>query len=297
MSMIRPRKLILQSHYTLGDVVMLTAAVRDLHRLCRGQFITDVRTGFPDLWAHNPYLTPLDQFDSSVETVGCDTPLVSRSGRRPCHYLYAFMDHLNRRLGLRLEPTEFCGDIHLSVAERSVPSPIRELVGHDAPYWVVSAGGKHDLTIKWWAAERYQAVIDHFRGRIQFIQVGQVADHHPRLEGVMDLRGRTSLRQLVQLIHNSDGVLCGVTALMHLAAAVPRAANRRGLRPCVVIAGGREPPHWEAYPGHQFLHTVGALECCRDGGCWKARTKPLGDGVSEDEPNNLCVDVVGSLPR
>jgi hypothetical protein len=276
---------------------MLTAAVRDLHRLCPGQFVTDVRTGFSDLWANNPYLTLLDPLDPSVETIGCTTPLVSRSGKVPCHYLYAFMDYLNGRLGLQLEPTEFCGDIHLSAAERSAPTPFRELVGQNVPYWIVSGGGKHDITVKWWAVERYQQVIDHFRGRIQFVQVGHVGDHHPHLDGVMDLRGRTSLRQLILLIHNADGVLCGVTSLMHLAAAVPRPSNRGGLRPCVVIAGGREPPHWEAYPGHQFLHTVGALECCRDDGCWKARTRTLGDGALEDEPHNLCVNVAGSLPR
>jgi len=99
------------------------------------------------------------------------------------------------------------------------------------------------------------------------------------------------------LIHNADGVLCGVTSLMHLAAAVPRPANRTGLRPCVVIAGGREPPHWEGYPGHQFLHTVGALQCCREDGCWKARTRALGDGAPEDEPDCRCVDIVGPLAR
>jgi hypothetical protein len=207
------------------------------------------------------------------------------------------MDFLNQRFGLQLEPTEFCGDIHLSPEERLAPSPFRELVGQDVPYWLVSAGGKHDLTIKWWAAERYQEIINHFRGRIQFVQVGQVGHYHPHLNGVMDLRGRTSLRQLIKLVHKADGVLCGVTALMHLAAAVPRPSSRGGLRPCVVIAGGREPPHWEAYPGHQFLHTVGALECCRNGGCWKARTRTLGDGAREDEPDNLCVKLAGSLPR
>jgi hypothetical protein len=276
---------------------MLTAAVRDLHRVCPGQFITDVRTGFPELWSHNPYLTPLDTLDPSVETVGCNTPLVSRSGTVPCHYLYAFIDYLNRRFGLQLQPTEFGGDIHLSPAERSAPTPFRELVGEHVPYWVVSAGGKHDLTIKWWAAERYQEVIDHFRGRIQFVQVGQIGDHHPPLDGVMDLRGRTGLRQLILLIHNAEGILCGVTSLMHLGAAVPRPADRPGLRPCVVIAGGREAPPWEAYPGHQFLHTVGALDCCRDNGCWKARTHPLGDGAREDEPDNLCINVAGALPR
>jgi hypothetical protein len=65
----------------------------------------------------------------------------------------------------------------------------------------------------------------------------------------------------------------------------------------VVVAGGREPPHFTAYPHHQFIHTVGALTCCDNGGCWKSRTLPLGDGDDKDRPEELCVDVVGSLPR
>ena len=40
------------------------------------------------------------------------------------------------------------------------------------------------------------------------------------------------------------------------------AAGRWGRRPCVVVAGGREPAHWEAYPDHQFIHNNGALRCC-----------------------------------
>jgi hypothetical protein len=68
-------------------------------------------------------------------------------------------------------------------------------------------------------------------------------------------------------------------------------------RPCVVVAGGREPSQWEAYPHHQYIHMNGTLSCCANGGCWKSRTIPLGDGDSKDNPENLCVDVVDHLPR
>jgi ADP-heptose:LPS heptosyltransferase len=91
------------------------------------------------------------------------------------------------------------------------------------------------------------------------------------------------LRQFLCLIYHAAGVVCPVTAAMHAAAAFER--------PCVVIAGGREPPHWEMYPGHQFLHTVGQLPCCARGGCWKARVVPLGDG-DRDRDFNLCVQPV-----
>jgi SAM-dependent methyltransferase len=158
------------------------------------------------------------------------------------------------------------------------------------------AGGKNDYTIKWWDHRRYQEVIDHFNGKIQFVQVGENAHYHPPLRGVIDLRGKTDLRQLVRLVYHSQGVLAPVSLLMHLAAAVEMRPDYDLLnRPCVVVAGGREPPHWEAYPHHQFIHTIGALRCCDFGGCWKSRTVPLGDG--DDKDSDLCVDVVGSLPR
>jgi hypothetical protein len=65
----------------------------------------------------------------------------------------------------------------------------------------------------------------------------------------------------------------------------------------VVIAGGREPPHGEAYPTHQFIHTAGMLPCRRTVGCWRSRTLPLGDGDEEDDPKHLCADVVEKLAR
>jgi hypothetical protein len=39
------------------------------------------------------------------------------------------------------------------------------------------------------------------------------------------------------------------------------------------------------------------LPCCDNGGCWKSRVVPLGDGDDKDRPEELCVDVVGGLPR
>ena len=60
------RKLVLTNFQSPGDIVMLTAAVRDLHRCHPGRFVTDVRTSCPDLWRYNPYLTPLDEHDPEV---------------------------------------------------------------------------------------------------------------------------------------------------------------------------------------------------------------------------------------
>jgi ADP-heptose:LPS heptosyltransferase len=291
------RKLVLRNFQSPGDIVMLTAAVRDLHRSYPGKFITDVRTSCPALWEHNPYLTPLDLEDPSVEIVDCHYPLIHQSNDTPYHFLHGFIDYLNQQLGLQIRPSEYRGDVHISDEEKSWFSRVEELRGGNTPFWLFASGGKYDYTIKWWDAARYQEVIDHFRGRIEFVQVGENHHHQPALDGVIDLRGQTDLRQLIRLMYHAQGAISAVSLLMHLAAAVETKPGMPKNRPCVVVAGGREPPHWTAYPHHQFIHTVGALWCCDSGGCWKSRTVPLGDGDEKDNPDQLCVDVVGRLPR
>ena len=48
------RKLILRNFQPPGGIVMPTAAVRDLHKCCPGQFLTDGRTPCAGLWENNP---------------------------------------------------------------------------------------------------------------------------------------------------------------------------------------------------------------------------------------------------
>jgi ADP-heptose:LPS heptosyltransferase len=290
-------KLILRNYLSPGDIVMLTAAVRDLHRHYPRRFLTDVRTSCPELWDNNPYLVHLREDDPGVETIDCHYPLINRCSQTPYHCLHGFIEFLNDHLHLNIKPTAFKGDIYLSDLEKSWHSQVRELTGDETPFWVVVAGGKYDLTTKWWHTERYQEVIDFFQGRIQFVQVGKSGHFHPRLEGVIDLRGATDLRQLVRLVYHAQGVLCPVTAVMHLAAALEAKPGGWPHRPCVVVAGGREPVHWEAYPHHQFIHTLGALSCCADGGCWRSRKGRLGDGDERDQRHHLCATVVGGWPR
>jgi ADP-heptose:LPS heptosyltransferase len=284
-------KWIFENWLSPGDIVVLTAAIRDLHRAYPGRFLTDVRTSCPALWEHNPYLTPLKKEDPDVRSIVCHYPLIHQCNTAPYHFIHGFIEYVNEQLGLRIRPTEFKGDIHLSDEEKTLPGPVELALGEPRPYWIIAAGGKYDYTIKWWHRRRWQKVVDHFKGKLLFVQVGEKGHYHPPLKNVLDLRGKTSLRDLLRLVYHADGVLCPVTLHMHLAAAVPLPLGRKRLRSCVVIAGGREPAHWEQYPGHHYLHTIGALECCATGGCWKARTVPLGDHSKLDAPPNLCAEV------
>ena len=284
------RKLILRNFQSPGDILMLTAAVRDLHRSYPGQFQTDVRTPCPALWENNPYLTPLEEGAPGVETIRCEYPLIHQSNQLPYHFIHGFRLFLNDRLGLDIRPHAFRGDIHLREREKRWLSQVDEITGTPGTrFWIIVSGGKKDFTAKWWDPARCQEVVDHFRDRLRFVQCGSVEPGHvhPRLCGVIDLIGRTDLRQMIRLMYHAEGVICPVTLFMHLAAAVEVRPGRPRNRPCVVVAGGREPAHWEAYGHHAFLHTAGCLPCCDDGGCWKSRVAPLGDGDANDR--SLCV--------
>jgi len=278
-------KLLLRSHLSPGDIVMLTATVRDLHRAYPGRFVTDVDSSASELWEHNPHITKLERAASDVRVVEMHYPTINQSNQRPGHFIHGYHQFLEMQMGLTVPVTEFKGDIHLSEDEKRWTNQVEENFGYKGQFWLLMAGGKYDFTTKWWSPDFYQQVVDHFLGRVQFVQCGEKSHWHPPLKGVFDLIGKTSMRQFIRLMYHAQGVVCPITMAMHLAAAVPTKVNR--LRPCVVIAGGREPPHWEAYPGHQFLHTLGALSCCATGGCWRSRCQPANDGDSKDQ-QNLC---------
>lgn len=288
------QRIILRSFQSPGDLVMLTAAVRDIHRARPGEYQTDVRTSCPALWENNPYLTPLDDSAPDVRVIDMHYPLIHQSNTGAYHFIHAYHQFLSTVLNEPVPVTEFRGDIHLSSEEKGWMSQLNEL-GYDEPFWIVMAGGKYDFTAKWWNPTAYQQVVDHFRGRLLFVQCGEGGHWHRSLSGVVNLVGKTDPRQFVRLMYHADGVLCPVTFAMHLAAAVETRPGRPLNRPCVVVAGGREPAQWEAYPHHQYLSTNGMLPCCDKGGCWKSRCQPVGDGDAKDR--DLCMFPVQVEPE
>jgi hypothetical protein len=173
------RRLILRNLLSPGDIVMLTAAVRDLHLCYPGKFLTDTRTPCPALWENNPYVTALDEHVPDVEVIDCEYPLIHESNQLPYHFVHGFSQHLNSRLGLSIRPKYFHGDIHISDLEKSWFSQAEEIVREALPFWIVVAGGKRDYTAKCWDPRRYQQVVDYFRGRILFVQVGDTAPRSP----------------------------------------------------------------------------------------------------------------------
>jgi hypothetical protein len=291
------QRLILKSHLSPGDIVMMTAAVRELQKAHPGKYAVAVDTSAGDLWQHNPHIVPNDEWMSGGQVIKCNYNLIHQSNQAPYHFIHGYVQDLEKNLGIRIPLTEFKGDIHLSQEEKNLPSPAVSR-GVRGRYWVILAGGKRDFTAKWWDPAAYQKVVDLLAGKVHFIQCGDSdpGHWHLPLKNVTDLRGKTSIREFVRLMYWADGVICPVTFAMHLAAAVPTPPDRPKARAAVVIAGGREPSHWEAYGTHRFLHTIGSLKCCESGGCWKSRCQTVGDNDEKDK-GSLCEQPIQVSPE
>jgi len=283
------QRLCIRNSQSPGDILMLTATIRDLNKAYPGKFKTAVRTSCKELWDNNPYISDFDVGADDVINIKANYPLIHRSNTSPYHFIHGFTQDFEELLKVKIPVTDFKADIYLSDEEKSWVSQVEEL-GIKDDFWVLAAGGKYDYTAKWANPQTLQKVVDYFRGGITFVQIGQKDHWHPPLKGVVNLIGKTNLRQLIRLIYHSVGVLCPVTFAMHAAAGVPVPEHKmRPLnRACVVIAGGREPMQWEAYPHHRYLCVNGCLPCCDNGGCWKSRCQKVGDGDDKDKDKNLC---------
>jgi ADP-heptose:LPS heptosyltransferase len=264
---------------------MLTAAVRDL-KLSNPDIAVDVDTCCPALWENNPYIS---HNGVKGETIKADYPLIHESNEGQYHFIHGFRLFLEERLNLKIKPTTFKGDIHISDEEKGWMSQVEE-IGIKNKFWIINAGGKYDFTAKWWNPISFQKVIDKFKGKITFVQIGQSDHWHPELKGALNFIGKTDLRQLIRLVYHSVGILTTVSLPMHLAAAVECRHDILN-RPCVVIAGGREGVQWEAYPHHRYLAVNGAMRCCDNGGCWKSRCQLVGDGDKKDTEDTCLYPV------
>ncbi len=282
-------------HQALGDAVALSAVIRDLARQ-HPQYRVTLDVNWKPVWQNNPHAEIGGGAGRRFELGYTAGVAASRAGR-PVHLIRALCEDVYAKAGVRVEPELPHGDLHMTPDELAV-SPV------SGRYWVVVAGGKLDMTVKHWHAARYQEVVDRLRAYgVQCVQAGAAADNHvhPPLAGCLSAVGRTeNVRDLFRLVAHADGVVCGVTGVMHVAAALGR--------PCVVIAGGREEPTFFGYSNddlkrtfgpncrplaveHKILHTVGLLHCCGTGGCWRKRTVAI-DARDVGRPNRICLEPV-----
>jgi ADP-heptose:LPS heptosyltransferase/GT2 family glycosyltransferase len=294
------KQLVIKHKWALGDTVLLTALVRDIQLAYPGQYQITVNTNWTNVWWNNPHIVRADAETLSqaihVEVGWGDAikwnSYAKYADRREMKHILAWYHYdFERKTGIHVPVTKPRPDLHMS--EQELPPRIK------GRYWVILSGGKLDLTAKHWHAHRAQEVVDKLLARgIHCVQAGATHTNHihPPLQNTTDMLGKTeNVRDLWNVIRYADGVICGVTGAMHIAAAFER--------PCVVYAGGREDPWFEAYVNafqafgpnaepvkveHKFLHTIGLLECCANQGCWKNRTVALDPQDLTRKAHTLC---------
>lgn len=133
-----------------------------------------------------------------------------------------------------------------------------EKKGYYAPCQLVIATSSINARVpmrnKEWFVEKYQEVVERFKDEYTIIQLGAKNDYP--LTGVVDLRGKTSVRESAAILKNSRLMIAHVGFLMHLARAVDC--------PSVIIYGGREKPEQSGYSAFRNIYTD--VECSP---CWQ----------------------------
>jgi hypothetical protein len=289
----------------------MTAIPRELYRHYPGMFDVSVQTPHKDIWLNNPFIRYNFGMDDQIPDAGYEVIKMGYSPRHEAdgkHFMQSYLDVAAEKLkhhGVEALPlTEFRPYIRMT-EEETAEGPSRHGATQGLPYWLVMVGGKEDISTKWWDPKSWQQVVHTLASDEDFpilVQVGKSGKgaRHPLMDRTVNLVDQTSIRDLLWLMYHSRGVICGVTSLMHMAAALRK--------PCVAIAGGREAWWWDSYddrafekhkdsipekyhklfplrPRHVYLDSLGSLDCCKEGGCWKL-------GIGEKQPHENCVDIV-----
>lgn len=275
------RKLALHCCQCPGDQLMLLAALVQLHQQYPGKFKTSVHTPCQDIYKHCPYVSANDgtyeRMDMHYNTV------IQRSHRADTHFLHAYAVHFNEQLKLNIELDCSAPVIFMSDEEK-----IKKLI--DSDYWIINAGYKLDCETKNYGHDRYQEIVNSLP-EVQFVQVGEdtLAHSHKPLKNVINLIGKTNIRELFSLCYHANGGIGPVTFLMHILAASPyKGAGVEINKPYVCLAGGREAVSFTAYKKCRHLSTIGCLPCSQSP-CWRSHTTDAGKFKKD------CLSVIDGL--
>lgn len=272
------KRLLLKTHLPPGDIMTLTVAIESLHNQYPGKYLTGVNTLHQEIFHNNPWITKMRE-DKTVEVINMEYSSIHKSNSTATSFINGYTEFLAQKLQISIVPIANHPVLYLEDKEKEWISQVQEIVGKKIPFWIVNAGIKTDFTNKSWPVEYYQEVVDKTKDRIQWVQIGSQHDTHPTLKNVINLVGKTSLRELIRLVWHASGGLGPVTLLQHVCAAWER--------PYMCLVGGREPLQWIQYPVQTTFHTLGQFDCCKTQACWKSRVVKQGR-VDDEKNHSLC---------
>lgn len=284
--------LLLKWEESPGDTLSGTAAVENLARQFPGEYQISVQGYDADaIYRHNPHVIPYD--NQSVRLIPMKNCLLNKCNQIPVHVVESWTEHLARELGINLCCNVKRPFLYLSQEENNWQNMLEEHHGWWGQYALMTTGIKDCYHTKGWGHHNYQAVVDHFRGKILFVQVGSGCHSHKPLKGTINLIDQTpDARMLFRLAAHPkcQFALCGETYLHHIMAALEKK--------CVMILSGGAvgvPLSWVYYPGSTIPITrQGMLPCCDKGPCGKSKLPRTG----KEPKNELCtLPVLGDDTR
>lgn len=233
-------------NFGLGDVLMCTPALREAKRLnpdCRISLYTD----FPDVVEGLPFI---ERVRPSSERPGGAIWMNYARSPRPRRHLARIMGD---QLGVAVRDVRPSCTVREDLIERFR----RDWEVRPRPLVLVTRRASSWTPNKDWPGESWEDLVARLAARATVIEVGGPPDGPAAapVGNYVDLRGRTSLPELIAAVAAADIHVAPVTGTVHIAAAM-------GV-PSVVIYGGYEHPDCSGYPGNIDLYSP--VECAP---CW-----------------------------
>ncbi len=180
-----------------------------------------------------------------------------QAANRPVSLIQLYSEHIP----YAIDYDNACNEVFLTTAESNTYSRVfSKLFDHHKAFALIRPVGFTGWTTKKeWHIERYQAVVNSLPNH-QWVQVGDVND--PLLQGTIDLRGKTTLRELSWVISKAQFMLCTEGVYNHLASAFNT--------PTVVVQSGFTPPEVACYPATTIVArkpTTSCAPCLLPGPC------------------------------
>lgn len=243
-------KVLLTTNNHLGDVVIMTAVIENLKlAMPSNEFALDANEKYLEVFDGNPNISRFarNEADCCFECVYA--PFSQRSANGG-NCIEAFTKNAFSYFGINAQIVQRTAKFYFNIEQNQF-----------GDYCIINANCQKCSETKGYPF--YQEIVDACPN-MQFVQIGgnEERDITTNLKNVVDLRGKTSVRQLVSLVANAKYIVSPPSAVVHIASAFPNVK-------AIVLSGAREPARLTAYP-----NTTHIVANCIDGynaafGCMK----------------------------
>lgn len=242
-------RILFSTNNHLGDVVICTSVIFNLKKEFP-QLEVGFETNYKDVFKNNPFVDFFED-DGNCKKIKLQYVPFSQKIGNGGLLTDAFNVNCMRILNKKFPIVKNVFDVYLTDEEKE---------NKYGDYWIINANCQTCSETK--AYPWYQEIVNA-RKNIQFIQIGgkEQRDIQQELTGVIDLRQKTSIRELISLVSNAKGIISPPSAITHIASAFDNVKN-------IVLSGAREPQILTKYKNtkHFFSECEGYN---KNNGCMK----------------------------